>query len=393
MHKRGKSNAICTLHTNHTKKYYRTCLHTPFHWFIYIIFAKTFCFALSTFLQVKSLSMMNSSDPPFYEIYKTLIEEGLGKAQKPIIDKPSIIQECELPMIDLSKLRLGGVEREECMEDIAKASREWGFFQVMNHGIPMEVLEEIRLEEVNVFQRPFVEKIGEKFLNLSPGSYRWGTPSATCIHQLSWSEALHISLEDISGSLTGTPLSSTVEQYSELVLKLAQKLAEILAEKLGYKSTFFQETCVPSSCYLRMNRYPPCPISPGLFGLMPHTDSDFLTILSQDEVGGLQLVKDGKWIAVKPNPQALVINIGDFFQAWSNGIYKSVEHRVVANEHAERFSTAFFVCPIKDAVIQICGEPPKYRPFSYQEYRRQVHKDVKNLGQKVGLARFLVGAT
>lgn len=108
--------------------------------------------------------------------------------------------------------------------------------------------------------------------------------------------------------------SSTMEQFATTVSSLALKLAEILAEKLGHKSTFFHENCLPSTCYLRMNRYPPCPIPSEVFGLMPHTDSDFLTILHQDQVGGLQLVKDDRWIAVKPNPEALIINIGDLFQ-------------------------------------------------------------------------------
>lgn len=105
-----------------------------------------------------------------------------------------------------------------------------------------------------------------------------------------------------------------MEQFATTVSSLALKLAEILAEKLGHKSTFFHENCLPSTCYLRMNRYPPCPIPSEVFGLMPHTDSDFLTILHQDQVGGLQLVKDDRWIAVKPNSEALIINIGDLFQ-------------------------------------------------------------------------------
>jgi isopenicillin N synthase-like dioxygenase len=108
--------------------------------------------------------------------------------------------------------------------------------------------------------------------------------------------------------------SSTIGQFATTVSSLAQNLAEILAEKMGHTSTFFQENCLPSTCYLRMNRYPPCPIPSEVFGLMPHTDSDFLTVLHQDQVGGLQLVKDGRWIAVKPNPEALIINIGDLFQ-------------------------------------------------------------------------------
>jgi gibberellin 2-oxidase len=106
-----------------------------------------------------------------------------------------------------------------------------------------------------------------------------------------------------------------MEQFAAIVSSLAQNLAE----KMGHRSTFFQQNCLPSTCSLRMNRYPPCPIPSEVFGLIPHTDSDFLTILHQDQVGGLQLVKDGRRIAVKPNPEALIINIGDLFQV--NFIY------------------------------------------------------------------------
>ena len=91
-------------------------------------------------------------------------------------------------------------------------------------------------------------------------------------------------------------------------------MAEILAENLGVSSTFFQENCPEETSYLRMNRYPPCPFSSEVFGLVPHTDSSFLTVVNQDQIGGLQLWKNGRWINVKPNPEALVINIGDLFQ-------------------------------------------------------------------------------
>jgi gibberellin 2-oxidase len=105
-----------------------------------------------------------------------------------------------------------------------------------------------------------------------------------------------------------------MEQFATTVSNLAQTLADILAEKLGHQSSFFKENCLANTCYLRLNRYPPCPIDFRIHGLVPHTDSDFLTILYQDQVGGLQLVKDRKWVAVKPNPHALIINIGDLFQ-------------------------------------------------------------------------------
>ncbi|GLT48433.1 hypothetical protein SLA2020_220600 [Shorea laevis] len=333
-----------------------------------------------------------SSDPPFHQIYKNLFNTSSDDSWNGSDDELVVVEERELPLIDLSRLCMEE-ERERCEREIVRASKEWGFFQVVNHGISRDILERIREEQVKVFNQPFDKKCKEdKYMNLSAGSYRWGTPTATCLKQLSWSEAFHIPMTDISGAggVNKTTFSSTVEQFATTVAGLAQKLAEILAEKLGHKSTFFQENCLPSTCYLRMNRYPPCPIPVEVFGLMPHTDSDFLTVLYQDEVGGLQLVKDGKWIAVKPNPEALIINIGDLFQAWSNDVYKSVKHRVVANPWRERFSIAYFLCPSYETVIQSCSQPAIYRKFSFKEYRQKVQEDVQKYGHKVGLPRFQI---
>ncbi|CAJ1925096.1 unnamed protein product [Sphenostylis stenocarpa] len=338
--------------------------------------------------------MDSVSDPPFQEAYKILFDktrDNIRENNGVDYDELVVAEECELPVIDLSRLEESDeVVREECKSHIARASQEWGFFQVVNHGISSEIFSRLRCEQEKVFKQPFEKKTKEdKFLNFSAGSYRWGAPSATCIGQLSWSEAFHIPLTDILGSTRSNSLSSTIEQYATTVSSLAQTLADILAEKMGHKSTFFKENCLPDTCYLRLNRYPPCPIAFGIHGLMPHTDSDFLTILYQDQVGGLQLVKDGKWIAVKPNPDALIINIGDLFQAWSNGVYKSVEHRVMNNPKLERFSMAYFLCPSDDTVIESCREPSVYRKFSFREYRKQVRDDVQKLGSKIGLPRFL----
>ncbi|OMO64910.1 Oxoglutarate/iron-dependent dioxygenase [Corchorus olitorius] len=299
-------------------------------------------------------------DPPFHETYKTLISNSMDEESRLKITLKNdlvIVEECELlPLIDLSPLFLDDIDelqKEGCKEEIARAAHEWGFFQVVNHGISRDILENMREEQVKVFKQPFETKL----LNFSAGSYRWGTPnSATSIRQLSWSEAFHIPSSALS------PSSSSLQQFATEVASLAQELAEILAEKImGHKSsTYFQENCLPSTCYLRLNRYPPCPIASQIFGLMPHTDSDFLTILHQDQVGGLQLEKDGKWVAVKPNPEALIINIGDLFQAWSNGYYKSVQHCVVTNPTKERFSAAYFLCPSCETVIESCSKPSIY---------------------------------
>jgi len=111
---------------------------------------------------------------------------------------------------------------------------------------------------------------------------------------------------------------SSLEVFAITMFSLAQSLAEILVCKLNTKSNYFREHCLPKSSFIRLNRYPQCPISSKVHGLLPHSDTSFLTIVHQDQVGGLQLLKDGKWVGVKPNPHALVVNIGDLFQVKSH---------------------------------------------------------------------------
>ncbi|KAL8468880.1 hypothetical protein ACS0TY_031911 [Phlomoides rotata] len=325
--------------------------------------------------------MGESPDPPLETTYKNLLDKNLAEAPPAVV-----AEECELPLIDMKQLWVGDrEEREACKKLIAGASQEWGFFQVINHGISGEVIDRMRAEQVKLFKKPFHDKKTNKDLNFSAGSYRWGTPSATCLKQLSWSEAFHVQLTDILPSPALDTLRSSMEQFASKVSEVAQQLADILAEEMmsEYERGFFREKCLPYSCYLRLNRYPVCPILYNqMMGIMPHTDSDFLTVLHQDNVGGLQLVKDGSWVAVKPNPHALVINIGDLFQAWSNNVYKSVEHRVVANAVKERFSIAYFFCPSLDTVIK-SQSSGVYRSFSFGEYKKQVQEDVQIFGYKV----------
>lgn len=106
-----------------------------------------------------------------------------------------------------------------------------------------------------------------------------------------------------------------INEFAAAMLRLSRLLAGILAENLGNPRDTIEKVSDESTCFLRLNHYPACPKSDEeTFGLVPHTDSDFLTILYQDHVGGLQLMKDSKWVAVKPNPDALIVNIGDLFQ-------------------------------------------------------------------------------
>lgn len=147
---------------------------------------------------------MMDSDPPLYKAYETLCNKTVGGGAGKFSDHNGtnnynreplqvVVNECDLPLIDLSLLGLGEAEREECKSRIARASQEWGFFQVVNHGISRELSEKMRSEQEKAFNQPFKNKY-QKF---SAGCYRWGTPTATCLRQLSWSEAFHVPLDNI----------------------------------------------------------------------------------------------------------------------------------------------------------------------------------------------------
>ncbi|GKV15709.1 hypothetical protein SLEP1_g26471 [Rubroshorea leprosula] len=328
---------------------------------------------------------MANFEPPFQEALKTL---SLNSPQ----DAPSIDaaeeEFFELPLIHLRGLNGQEMERKKCIEVMARASREWGFFQIVDHGIPGELLKRLMSEQKRLFYHPFEEKSKQNFLNLA-NSYLWINPRATSLKQLSWSEAFRVSITDLSRmDESNNTLRQTIEDYAREATLLLQRLAEHLAEFLGMSSSYFRENCPPSSTHLRLNRYPPCPLSGKLHGLVPHTDSSFLTLVYQDQVGGLQLMKHGRWFSVKPASNALIINVGDLFQAMSNDVYKSVRHRVVA-QGFERFSAACFYCPTAKALIQGFRGPAVYRPFTYGEYKEQIQEDVKSSGDKVGLPRFL----
>lgn len=346
-------------------------------------------------LTSQPVNMIDSS-PPLLHHYGELsrLPPQIPTPERNDLPDGTVLMEeyCHLPLIDLGCLSSTNEKvRLACADAICRASSEWGFFQVVNHGISPELIRNMRREQVKLFQTPFDKKATCGVLN---NSYRWGTPTATCPKQFSWSEAFHIPISKVFEQACYGEFSSLREvmvEFAAAMSKLARLLAGVLAENVGHPRGVFESTCQESNCFLRLNRYPACPISSEISGLVPHTDSDYLTILSQDEVGGLQLMKDSKWVAVKPNPDALIVNIGDLSQAWSNDIYKSVEHRVVANREKERYSIAYFLCPSYDSLIGSCREPSSiYRKFTFGEYRNQVQEDVKRTGRKIGLPRFLL---
>lgn len=165
-----------------------------------------------------------------------------------------------------------------------------------------------------------------------------------------------------------------VGTYATEARALALRLLEAISESLGLERSHMVAAMGRHAQHMAVNYYPPCPQPELTYGLPGHKDPNAITLLLQDGVSGLQVQRGGRWVAVNPVPNALVINIGDQMQALSNDRYKSVLHRVIVNSESERISVPTFYCPSPDAVIAPAdalvddGHPLAYRPFTYQEY-------------------------
>jgi isopenicillin N synthase-like dioxygenase len=147
---------------------------------------------------------------------------------------------------------------------------------------------------------------------------------------------------------------------------------------VGEEPGFFARCFAPPSTALKLIHYPPAPQArpEDLFGIHPHTDYGFLTILAQDDVGGLQLQRvDGTWMPAPYVPGSFILNIGDILARWTNDEFSSTPHRVInRSTTADRYSIALFFDPSLDATVEClprfssAARPARYDPIRYGDY-------------------------
>jgi isopenicillin N synthase-like dioxygenase len=132
-------------------------------------------------------------------------------------------------------------------------------------------------------------------------------------------------------------------------------------------------------------------------GVHHHTDAGALTVLLQDEVGGLQVHRDGFWHDIQPVEGAFVINTGDMMQVWSNDTYQAAIHRVLAMHSQDRYSIPFFynpaagtpVSPLPSVVTD--DRPAHYSTINWSEFRgRRTDGDYADYGPEVQISQYLV---
>ncbi|CAI9777265.1 unnamed protein product [Fraxinus pennsylvanica] len=303
-------------------------------------------------------------------------------SERPSISE-SIDKEINIPVIDLQNLCSADESlRRKTADLVSTACREWGFFQVVNHGVSHQLMAETREAWRQFFQLPL--ELKQQYAN-SPATYE-GYGSRLGIGKdisLDWGDYfflhyLPMSLRDQNKWPTlPDSCRELVAKYSEEVVKLGGKLMKIFSVTLGLSENHLEQAFGGEiGACLRANYYPKCPQPDLTLGISPHSDPGGMTLLLPDEnVLGLQVRHDNNWITVKPVPNAFIINIGDQIQVLTNATYKSVEHRVMVNSVKERLSLAFFYNPRSDILIKPVEElvteekPALYSPMTFDEYR------------------------
>ncbi len=171
----------------------------------------------------------------------------------------------------------------------------------------------------------------------------------------------------------------TLLEYDRAMEQVARQFMSVFATCLNTDVASFSSYFVRPTTWLRLLRYPPAPSDApdDSYGSAPHADFGFITLLAQDETGGLQVQHPDKgWIDVPPRVGALVLNSGNMLHRWSNGRLRSTPHRVVNQSGRERYSCAYFFDPnvLKTiAPLQGCiepGQPPRFEPVRFDEYLR-----------------------
>ncbi|KAM7502890.1 hypothetical protein LguiB_001794 [Lonicera macranthoides] len=267
------------------------------------------------------------------------------------LEPRNVAVEESVPVIDMSKWHDPNVA-----DSICEAAEKWGFFQIINHGVEIQVLENVKAATHRFFELPAEEKKKYSKENSRSNSVRFGT---------SFTPDAEKALED------------QALEYKKCTEVVIRKLLEALMKRLNVTHIDkTKELLLMGSKRINFNYYPKCPNPELTVGVGRHSDVSTLTILLQDEIGGLYVRKKDteSWIHVPPVSGSLVINIGDALQIMSNGRYKSVEHRVLANGTNNRVSVPIFVNPRPSDIISPLpeviedGEKALYKQVLYSDY-------------------------
>ncbi|PSR96478.1 Gibberellin 2-beta-dioxygenase [Actinidia chinensis var. chinensis] len=287
-----------------------------------------------------------------------------------------------VPLIDLSK--------PDSKNLLVKACEEFGFFKVINHGVPTEFITNLETEAIKFFSSPLSKK--EKAGPPSPFGY--GNKSIGQNGDIGWVEYLllttnpEFNYQRFASIFGENPeiFRSAVNEYVSAVKSMACEILGLLSDglKIQHRNVFSKLLMdEQSDSVFRMNHYPPCQGVDGrdLIGFGEHTDPQIISVLRSNNTSGLQIsLRDGHWISVPPDQDSFFINVGNSLQVMTNGRFKSVRHRVVTNSSKSRVSMIYFGGPpLSEKIAPLPSlmkgeEDSLYKEFTWFEYKRSAHK-------------------
>lgn len=300
----------------------------------------------------------------------------------------------DIPVISLAGIDdvegAGGEKRRDICRKIVAACEDWGIFQVVDHGVDAELVSEMTRFSKEFFKLPPEEKLRFDMSGGKKGGFIVSSHLQGEAVQ-DWREIVtYFSYPLRARDYSRWPdkpegWRSAVEAYSGKLMDLACKLLGVLSEAMGLDNEALTKACVDMDQKVVINFYPKCPQPDLTLGLKRHTDPGTITLLFQDQVGGLQATRDGgkTWITVKPVHGAFVVNLGDHGHYLSNGRFRNADHQAVVNMNYERLSIATFQNPAPEAIVYPLaireGEKPVLdEPITFAEmYRRKMSKDLE----------------
>jgi isopenicillin N synthase-like dioxygenase len=300
----------------------------------------------------------------------------------------------DIPVIDISSLHA-----PDTLATLDLACRDWGFFQIVNHGLDPAIFDGVLSQAHAFFALPGETKRRVERTEANP----WGFYDRELTkNALDWKEIFDYGPAngtDIRPRWPQRPsgLRTSVVAYYEACEVLAFKLLGAISANLGVPRDFLYHAFEPAhSSFVRINYYPVCTGSGAdkPLGIHHHTDAGALTILLQDDQPGLEVFRAGTWSLVPVIADAPVVNIGDVVQVWSNDRYQAALHRVRSNGQVARYSAPFFFNPSYAAdyaplTSTLDGAHARYRAINWGEFRGlRAAGDYRDLGEEVQITQY-----
>ncbi|KAK8682985.1 hypothetical protein V6N13_039061 [Hibiscus sabdariffa] len=325
---------------------------------------------------VQEMSVNGDEPPPEFHVK----DGSLG-----CTDSSHLSLSVSVPIIDLSLLS----SSEKELQKLRFALESGGCFQAIGHGMSSSFIDKVRGVAKQFFGLPREEKL--KYSRAANGAEGYGHDRVVSEKQvLDWHSRLFLRVfPEKQRKLNLWP--EKPDNFREVLHEYYTKLKQMmdLLFKAMEKSLDLQENSFLGQfgdnpvMHVRFNFYPPCSKPDKVLGLKPHSDRSSVTVLLQDEeVEGLQILKDERWVTVPVIPHALVVNIGDQMQIMSNGIFKSPLHRVKTNKAKLRISVATLYEPepekeigpvealIDDKKPRLYRNVTNYASLNYEWYQK-----------------------